>query len=591
MSNARENVNLLTSADWDIAALRLANWGSGAVPPQVMLKQNWVAGDGGGLFRYDASDTTTADNGGTVIVDAAGNRWKRQWSGPVHSRWFARGDGSTNDTAALNAWLALSSTYALTLNAAPGGKYNITAALTPVLGNDIYIAGEGEKSRIDYVGASTTPGDLLVFGNATTDYDVLTLRDFEIGSSTTLTGGYALRIKDYTNVRLNLTINGGGKCYKGVRLEGCSYVWFAETQVYTRNTAVEMNDGVEINMQDAELLPSVPGTGYGILIGGGIGGFHAHDVGALLWDIGCYVDTSLARTTVVNGTTTSGSATIASITTTGLVPGMTITGSGIPANSYVVTVGASSLTINQNASASATVSLTFFNGNTQLFFNSALFDTSVNAGLYLNDTTTRPGGKLVYLDNAWFASSTIGSGISIVNWTGGFVHGPGVKCRSNAGYGVNIADTSARIHLGIAADISYNTLGGVYSGSSMTIYSEAVPYANGGSAYSSVFTIQSRTTQTFQLTITNGANAAIPTGSGFLVIANTTNGDVGSYRMGGAGVSFDGSGASTFVAPTTTPGSGEVSVAYDGVSAYKIYNNAGGSRTFNCEFIRVRESI
>jgi hypothetical protein len=103
MSNARENVNLLASADFDIAALRLANWGAGAVPPQVMLKQNWVAGDGGGLFRYDASDTTTADNGGTVIVDAAGNRWKRQWSGDVVFTWFGPGNTSwhpvTNATA------------------------------------------------------------------------------------------------------------------------------------------------------------------------------------------------------------------------------------------------------------------------------------------------------------------------------------------------------------------------------------------------------------------------------------------------------------------------------------------------------------
>lgn len=94
MSNARENVNLLTSADWDIAALRLANWGSGAVPPQVVLKTNWTAGDGGGLFRYDASDTTTADNSGTVIVDAAGNRWKRQYYGEVVLTWFGPGNQS-----------------------------------------------------------------------------------------------------------------------------------------------------------------------------------------------------------------------------------------------------------------------------------------------------------------------------------------------------------------------------------------------------------------------------------------------------------------------------------------------------------------
>lgn len=36
---------------------------------------------GGGLFVADLADTTTADNGGTVIVDAAGTRWKRQYGG------------------------------------------------------------------------------------------------------------------------------------------------------------------------------------------------------------------------------------------------------------------------------------------------------------------------------------------------------------------------------------------------------------------------------------------------------------------------------------------------------------------------------
>lgn len=92
MSNARENVNLLTSTDWDIATLRLASWGSGAVPAQVILKTNHAAGDGGGVFRYDASDTTTADNGGTVIVDAAGNRWKRQFKGASKVSWW----GSTS---------------------------------------------------------------------------------------------------------------------------------------------------------------------------------------------------------------------------------------------------------------------------------------------------------------------------------------------------------------------------------------------------------------------------------------------------------------------------------------------------------------
>ena len=131
MSNARENVNLLTSTDWDIATLRLANWGSGAVPPQVVLKINYVAGDGGGLFRYDASDTTTADNGGTVIVDAAGNRWKRQWNETTcDARWF--GNLATSFATAVQTALDLQ----------PDGARRITVQLPPgsfSLATDLFI--------------------------------------------------------------------------------------------------------------------------------------------------------------------------------------------------------------------------------------------------------------------------------------------------------------------------------------------------------------------------------------------------------------------------------------------------------------------
>jgi hypothetical protein len=149
MSNARENVNLLTSADFDIAALRLANWGAGAVPPQVMLKQNWVAGDGGGLFRYDASDTTTADDGGTVIVDAAGNRWKRQYDQNGALTWFgARIDNTTNDAAALTAANATGLIYFL-----KNGTLFANASLVGL--NQLKIEGNG---KLRFQDGTTLPG-------------------------------------------------------------------------------------------------------------------------------------------------------------------------------------------------------------------------------------------------------------------------------------------------------------------------------------------------------------------------------------------------------------------------------------------------
>lgn len=56
-----------------------------------------------GLFAYDASDTTTVDDGATVLVDPLERRWKRQFSGPVHVDWYAplvTGSGATEDWTA-----------------------------------------------------------------------------------------------------------------------------------------------------------------------------------------------------------------------------------------------------------------------------------------------------------------------------------------------------------------------------------------------------------------------------------------------------------------------------------------------------------
>jgi hypothetical protein len=157
MSNARENVNLLTSTDWDIATLRLANWGSGAVPPQVILKQNWNAGDGGGLFRYDASDTTTADNSGTVIVDAAGNRWKRQYTGgDVWAEWFGLSPlalASTNQTALQAASNFVSNT--LTRGTVRVGAGQFPMATGTTFGANVSFRCAG-KSLTQFITGATT---------------------------------------------------------------------------------------------------------------------------------------------------------------------------------------------------------------------------------------------------------------------------------------------------------------------------------------------------------------------------------------------------------------------------------------------------
>jgi hypothetical protein len=86
----------------DYAALRSLSAGSYA--HALVRGSGSGVGDTLGNFAYDASDTTSADNGGTTIVDAAARRWKRMYEGDVLVRWFgAVGDGAADDTAAVQA--------------------------------------------------------------------------------------------------------------------------------------------------------------------------------------------------------------------------------------------------------------------------------------------------------------------------------------------------------------------------------------------------------------------------------------------------------------------------------------------------------
>ena len=122
----------------DIAALRLLT--ATTTSTLVILLSNYVAGDGGGIFRYDSTDTTTADNGGTVIVDALGRRWKRQYNdGFLRADWFGIMDNAADRTAALNSAIAASASATLIL---PAGTIKLDAQVVVNVSN-ITIQGAG----------------------------------------------------------------------------------------------------------------------------------------------------------------------------------------------------------------------------------------------------------------------------------------------------------------------------------------------------------------------------------------------------------------------------------------------------------------
>ena len=79
----------------DYAALR--NYTGRAT--QIRITADGIAG----FFKYDSTDTTSTDNGGTIIV-AGTKRWKRIFDGAVNVMWFLPPtDGTTSATVTLQA--------------------------------------------------------------------------------------------------------------------------------------------------------------------------------------------------------------------------------------------------------------------------------------------------------------------------------------------------------------------------------------------------------------------------------------------------------------------------------------------------------
>jgi hypothetical protein len=80
---------------------------SAMAPSSVNVDGYYAIGDGGGgMFAFVPSDTTSTDDGGSIIVDTVGHRYYRQIADRVTWEQFgARGDLSADDTVAIqNAW-------------------------------------------------------------------------------------------------------------------------------------------------------------------------------------------------------------------------------------------------------------------------------------------------------------------------------------------------------------------------------------------------------------------------------------------------------------------------------------------------------
>lgn len=106
---------------------------------------------GGGAYQLDPSDTTSADNGGTIIEASDGGRWKLQAIHTVTIRQFgAKGDGTTDDTTSIQAALnaGLMALYV------PDGTFVTVAGLVMPTTVGFVLFGNGTSSVIKQNGSA-----------------------------------------------------------------------------------------------------------------------------------------------------------------------------------------------------------------------------------------------------------------------------------------------------------------------------------------------------------------------------------------------------------------------------------------------------
>lgn len=154
----------------NIAALQAATTGTYTGLLAYILGY-YTEGDGGeGHFWYDASDTTSSDNGGTIIVDASGRRWKRNLNGmPVTFKQFgAVGDGTTDDSTKLQACIDWALAQgAGQINAGSGIVYAVDTTVT-ISNSDIHLFGKDVELKA-ITGITSSQG-VLKIDSGTTSY-------------------------------------------------------------------------------------------------------------------------------------------------------------------------------------------------------------------------------------------------------------------------------------------------------------------------------------------------------------------------------------------------------------------------------------
>jgi len=155
-----------------------AEYGSGLVGAATYAQLRAYTGDatriqvGGRAHYFDGASGifvrtgSASDNDGTVLVDALGRSWVRQFDGPHLAAWFGVSSASADNTSALNAAILAAFLYG-TAGAMQSGRVSVVVELpsgaditilgTALLPSGVHINGNGCR----FVGADASAGTTI----------------------------------------------------------------------------------------------------------------------------------------------------------------------------------------------------------------------------------------------------------------------------------------------------------------------------------------------------------------------------------------------------------------------------------------------
>lgn len=139
-----------------------------------------------GHFYIDSSDTTSSDNGGTILVDTSNRRWKREYTGSVKAAWFGAVGGGADCTTAISAAFAASDAVHLE------DWYYVSSGFSIPSSRNFTLTGIGQsRSGLWYTGASGAT--VLTYNKSYSNKNVLTV--LNVGFRSQVAGNTAVRVQ------------------------------------------------------------------------------------------------------------------------------------------------------------------------------------------------------------------------------------------------------------------------------------------------------------------------------------------------------------------------------------------------------------